>query len=259
MKKQLIFGLLYMLTIHVAYGQRAIEDKAMHYQQERMVFKQWDRGKFEPGSGFLGLNPYYWLTWGLHPNYPDTDRRPLSAWGPQTQRLALVGGMNSTSNGYKLEADTLRNTSLLEITNYSGAVSAADPLWMLYYSKELKPALEFSEAKILASLPAAVRAKVISEGLLGWYKNELSVLKERIDGARTANMDRGARILAYHRLLQEYRVLAGTWTMRTATAQAGIVKVKAQEKAKASEVEFGAWSSNTDVEIAKEVLKNRKY
>lgn len=248
-----------VLTSYKSFAQLAIEDKAMRYQQERMVFKQWDRGKFEPTSGWLGINPYYWLTWGLHPNYPNTDRRSLSSWGPQTQRLGLVGAMNNTSNAYKLEADTLRNTSLLEITNYSGAVSAADPLWILYYSKELKPVFEFSEASVLAPLTPAVRSKVISEGLYSWFKNELTVLKERINGAKNSNMDRGSRILAYHRMLQEYRTLQAAWTTRTATAAANQSKISQQQKAKANDLNVGSWTPNSDVEIAKEVLRTRKY
>lgn len=258
MKHQFL-ALLIVLNIQSAFAQLAIEDKAMRYQQERMVFKQWDRGKFEPTSGWLGINPYYWLTWGLHPNYPNTDRRPLSSWGPQTQRLGLVGAMNSTSNAYKLEADTLHNTALLEITNYSGIVSAADPLWILYYSKELSPVLEFSDASILAPLPPAVRSKVVAEGLHNWFKNELSILKERINGARNSNMDRGSRILAYHRMLQEYRNLHATWTTRTATAAANQAKVRQQEKVKANDLNVGSWTPASDVEIAKEVLRTRKF
>lgn len=257
--KHLISTIVLFAVFQQVFAQLAIEDKAMRYQQERMVFKQWDRGKFEPTSGWLGINPYYWLTWGLHPNYPDTDRRPLSSWGPQTQRLGLVGAMNSTSNAYKLEADTLRSTSLLEITNYSGAVSAADPLWILYYSKELKPVLEFSETAELSALTPAIRSKVISEGLYDWFKNELTVLKERINGAKNSNMDRGSRILAYHRMLQEYRTLQATWATRTATAAANQSKVLQQEKAKANELNVGSWTPNSDVEIAKEVLRTRKY
>lgn len=241
------------------YAQRAIEDEAIRYQQERMVFKQWDRGKFEPGSGWLGINPYYWLTWGLHPNYPDTDRRPLSAWGPQTQRLGLAGVMNSTSDAYKLEADTLRNTALLEITNHTGAISASDPLWILYYSKELKPVLEFNPASILSTLRASVRRKIISEGLYDWYKNELDVLKERINGAKSANMDRSSRILAYHRLLQEYRTLAATWATRTATAEKNLPLSGTPKKVKNAEVNISAWTSGSDVDIAREVIRTRKY
>jgi hypothetical protein len=257
--KKLIIGLVFTLALQTAFAQRAIQDEAIRYQQERMVFKQWDRGKFEPSSGWLGLNPYYWLTWGLHPNYPDTDRRPLSAWGPQTQRLGLVGVMNITSNDYKLEADTLRNTSILEITNFSGASSIADPLWILYYSKELKPVTEYNAGAILAALPAPVRGKIISEGLYDWYTNELDVLKERINGAKTAKMDRSSRILAYHRLLQEYRTLAATWATRTATAQKNLNLQQSQQKVKSNQVAIDTWNPNSDVEIARDVIRTRKY
>jgi len=248
-----------LLTLQTAFGQRAIEDKAIRYQQERMVFKQWDRAKFEPTSGFLGLNPYYWLTWGLHPNYPDLDRRPLKPTGPQTQRLALVAAMNATDNAYKLEADTLRNTSFLEVTNFSGLVSATDPLWMLYYSKELKPVLEYSPAGLLSRLTPAVRSRVLSEGILHWYTHELDMLKERISGARAANMDRGSRILAYHRMLQEYRTLSASWSSRTATAQRSMDRSASQARLKANKVEISTWTPASDVEIAREVIRNRKF
>ncbi|MNL28539.1 hypothetical protein D3C87_1501870 [compost metagenome] len=54
-------------------------------------------------------------------------------------------------------------------------------------------------------------------------------------------------------------MLAGTWSIRTSTAQAGMQKVRVQEKAKAADLDVGGWSSASDLEIAKEVLKNRKY
>lgn len=257
-KKTIVLLIIAGITQSV-YAQLAIEDKAMRYQQERMVFKQWDRGKFEPGSGWLGINPYYWLTWGLHPNYPKTDRRPLSAWGPQTQRLGLVGLMNTTSNSYKLEADTLRNTALLEIAGFSGLVAAADPLWILYYSKELRAVLESDPATVLSALPVAVRSKVIAEGLYGWYVDQTELLKERVNGARTANMDRGSRILAYHRLLQEYRQLEATWATRTANAQRNLKLSAQQQKMKSGQVSIDSWTPGSDVEIAKEVLRTRKY
>ena len=258
MKNLFLFAGLLLLAA-TAFGQKAIQDKAMFYQQERMVYKQWDKKKFEPTSGFLGLNPYYWLTWGLHPNYSDLDRRPLSPWGPQTQRLGLVAAMNTTSGAYKLESDTLRNTSLVEISNHSGALSAADPLWLMYYSKELRPIMEHSMQNLLMPLPVAVRAKVISEGLYEWYNNELNMLKERIEGARSSNMDRGSRILAYHRMLMEFRSLAAAWGNRTATAGLNIKSTEKQQQVKSGLVSPGAWSPASDVEIAREVIRSRKY
>ena len=88
-----LFTVLLLCTVITAKAQKQIRDESIVNQQERMVFKQWDRKKFTPTSGFLGLNPYYWLTWGLHPNYPKTDLRPLAPGGVQSLRLASVTGM----------------------------------------------------------------------------------------------------------------------------------------------------------------------
>jgi hypothetical protein len=243
--------------IHQCFGQTTAQDKAVRYQQERMVYLQWDQNKFEPKAGFLSLNPYYWLTWGLfHPSYHKTDLRPLSANGPQTQRLALVGAMNSTDNKYKRQSDTVRNTALSEIANQTGLVSDADPLWQLYYKNELKPVLNNTKATILAGLSPQVSTRLVSEGLYDWYKNELDMLKERIDAAHSTTMDRGARILAYHRYLMEYRRLAGVWAIRTSSAQATLNMTAQQQKLQAGQVTVSNWTPQTDIRIAKQVLQH---
>jgi hypothetical protein len=258
MKKLMLLFLLF--SAGRLSAQQMINDEAVRYQQERMVFKQWDQDKFKPGSGFLGLNPYYWLTWGLfQPNYHKKDLRPLSGKGLQTQRLGLTGTMYTVDNQYKLQADSIRNTGLSEVANNFGLVSPADPLWLLYYSNELKPVLEHTPESILRGLSPTVRETVTGEGLYNWYKHELESLKERIAGARTANMDRGARILAYHRFLKEYRTLAATWATRTAFAQKNIDLTEKNRKVKTNQVPAGAWTPQTDVEIAKKVLADRKY
>lgn len=238
-------------------AQTMANDQSVRYQEERMVYKQWDQDKFTPKAGFLSLNPYYWLTWGLfHPNYHNNDLRPLSAAGPQTQRLALVAAMNSTDNQYKLQSDTVRNTALSEIANQSGTITDADPLWQLYYSAQLKPVLNNSPASILAGLSPPVSAKLVSEGLFDWYKNELDMLKERINAAHTATIDRGSRIMAYHRLLLEYRRLAGVWAIRTSSAQATLIMTAQQQRLKSNQVTVSEWTPQTDVSIARQVLQH---
>jgi hypothetical protein len=252
--------ILFPLIALRACAQEEIADQSVRYQEERMVYLQWDQNKFTPKAGFLSLNPYYWLTWGLfEPNYHKTDLRPLSASGPQTQRLALVGAMNSTDNTYKLYADTVRNTALTSIAEQSGLVSGADPLWLLYYSKELAPVLNYSDAAILAPLSPQVRTAVVSEGLLSWYEQELAMLKERINGARSTDMDRGSRIMAYYRYLKEYRTLAATWATRVATASKNMGMVKQQSQARSAPVLSTGWTPQTDVQIAQKVLADRKY
>src|SRR3569833_858936 len=149
----------------LACAQEVVRDKAIENQEQRMVYAQWNQNDFYPHSGFLYTNPYYWLVWGLFdPNYHRTDLRPLSATGPQTQRLALVGAMNSTDNQYKLHSDTVRNTALSQIASQSGLLSDADPLWLLYYNRQFQPVLNYSAASLIGGLSPQVSAKLVSEG-----------------------------------------------------------------------------------------------
>ncbi|MES2108741.1 MAG: hypothetical protein V4577_08345 [Bacteroidota bacterium] len=257
MKHTILFIIMPFLLLSRCFAQSVVADKSIRYQQERMVFKQWDQNKFTPTSGFLGLNPYYWLTWGFfYPNYHKTDIRPLSASGPQTQRLGLVATMNSTDNNYKLQSDTVRNTALSEIANQSGFIAGADPLWLLYYSNEFNPVLNNSMASILAGLSPQVSAKLVLEGLYTWYKNELDRLKERIEGAHSADMDRGSRIMAYYRLLKEYRRISGVWAIRTSSAQSTITMAAQQQRLKTNQVAIPDWTPQTDIQIAAKVLQH---
>ncbi|MBS7565565.1 hypothetical protein KHS38_14220 [Mucilaginibacter sp. Bleaf8] len=257
MKIILLVALALIVYRSAGFAQSAVKDESVRYQQERMVYLQWDQNKFTPKAGFLSLNPYYWLTWGLfHPNYHKTDLRPLSSTGPQTQRLALVGAMNSTDSRYKLQSDTIRNTALAEIANQSGLVTDADPLWQLYYAKELKPVIHHSATSILGGLSPAVSAQLVTEGLYAWYKNELDMLAERVNAAHAGDIDRGSRILAYHRLLLEYRRLAGVWAIRTSSAQTTMRMTAQQEKLKNNRAAVSQWTPQTDVQIARTVLQH---
>jgi len=257
MKSIILLPLLILQWACGCYAQSVVQDQSIRYQQERMVYLQWDQNKFTPKAGFLSLNPYYWLTWGLfYPNYHKTDLRPLSASGPQTQRLALVGALNSTDNKYKLQSDTVRNTALSEVANQSGLLSDADPLWLLYYKGQLSPVLNNSPTTILAGLSPQVSTKLVSEGLYSWYKNELDMLKQRIEAAHSTDMDRGARILAYHRYLQEYRRLSGVWAIRTSSAQSTITMTAQQQRLKTNQVDAPDWTPHADIDIANKILQH---
>jgi len=231
-------------------------DKHIVHQQERMVFKQWDRKKFTPTKGFLGLNPNYWLTWAWHPNYPRTDLRPLSAAGPQTQRLLLVAAMKNTEEAYKKHADTLRNTAVTEMANYAGAVSAADPLWQLYYRGEFKPLTEGNDP--LQGTDHAVRDYLTRNGVLAWYTEESGALAERLDAARSANMDRGSRIMVYHRMLGECRQLMAMWDAKKQRAELYLGLTKANSEVRESGKPIAVATSRTDRQIADDVLSKSK-
>lgn len=241
----------------LANAQKKITDKHIIYQQERMVFKQWDRDKFTPKPGFLGLNPEYWITWALHPNYPKSDLRPLGPMGPQTQRLMFAAAMQNTDNLYKLHADTLRNTALSEASNYSSALSFADPLWLMYYRNEFEGLLNQADSDLLTGLSAAERSYLISSGLLDWYRDESHALLERLEIARSTTVDRGSRIMAYHRMLGEYRKLLASWETKKSKAKA-FLSIRSSAKKLSSGSPIDVRGGKTDIQIADDILKKSK-
>ncbi|MFS2185634.1 hypothetical protein ACCC92_03110 [Mucilaginibacter sp. Mucisp84] len=258
--KKLFFLFAFCFCVSAScFAQSEVNDEALRYQEQRMVFQQWDQNKFKPSKGFLSLNPYYWLVWGLfHPDYHKTDLRPLSANGPQTQRIAFVAAMSNTDNHYKLQSDTVKNTALSQVAATSGLLSGADPLWVLYYKNQFYPVLNNSPASILSGLSPQVSAKLVSEGTYSWYKNELDMLKQRVQGAHDADIDRGPRILAYYRLLNDYRRLAGVWSIRTASAQSTLDMTKQQQHLNTGFTGVPDWTPQTDISIANKILQKVK-
>lgn len=253
-----LFAFCFLLSAP-CLAQSIVNDEALRYQEQRMVFQQWDQNKFKPSPGFLSLNPYYWLVWGFfHPDYHKTDLRPLSDNGPQTQRLGFVAAMSNTDNHYKLQSDTIKNTAVSQIAETSGLLSGADPLWMLYYNSQFKPVLNNSIATILSGLSPKVSGKLVSEGTYSWYKNELEILKQRIQGAHDSDMDRGSRILAYYRLLKEYRTLSGVWAIRISSAQSTLDMAKQQQTLKTGFNGVPDWTPQSDVAIANKILQKVK-
>jgi hypothetical protein len=254
----LLTGLGVLVFFSFAIGQTRIRDESMVNQQERMVFKSWDRGKFTPTSGILGLNPYYWLTWGLHPSYPKTDLRPLSATGHETIRMGLEAGMQSADKNMELGSDTIRNVALDQFSEHAGLFSDADPLWLLYYSGQFRLVTDRDRVDILSGLSASVKAKLISEGSYGWYNDQVAMLAERLEGSRRANQDRGSRILSYQRLLLEFRKIQGIWTSKRAGAEK-MMRLSAVKSKLASAPNAGVSVSLPDVQVAKKVLMDRKF
>ena len=176
-KSLLILPLLIPLSLR---AQQEVNDESIRYQQQRMVFVQWDQNKFTPKAGFLDLNPYYWLVWGLFdPDYHKTDLRPLAPSGPQTQRLAMVGVQNSEDNKYKLQSDTVKRTALSQIASQSGLLSDVDPLWLLYYKNQFSALLNYSQSSILGPLPPQVSRNSLNlerkDGQCDHYSRQLTV------------------------------------------------------------------------------------
>src|SRR5690606_18546807 len=139
----------------------------------------------------LGIptNPHWFLTWALHPDYPKLDRRPLSPAGEQTQRLGLAAAMKISSDYYKQQADTLKNLAIREMARLSAALSGTDPLYLLYYKKELSP-LENIEVHAFQFSSAEVKDYMLENGAYAWYLENMKSLKERYGFAKAQDMER---------------------------------------------------------------------
>lgn len=255
--KRLIFCVFLAINAGATMAQQAAQDQAVNYQHERMVYKQWDQNKFTPTSGFLGLNPLYWLTWGLRPSYKKVDKRPLSLAGPQTQRLGITATYDDQANKLRLESDTIGNVAKADIIRTSGAISTEEPLWIFFYKKELDFVMNATPEDIMSTIPVAILPQVLQANTYNWYTEQIGILRERLQGARTVDMDRGARILAYHRLLLSYRSLHEQWMNHLSAFELSI-KQDANKKLIETGTASYSKSGKSDKQIAKDVVSNSK-
>jgi len=218
MKAFLLFVSLSLAGQGMAQQVVTINDPHIYEQQRRMVYANW--GNFRPSPKyFLGIqtNIHYMMVWGwLAPSrnrsYRDgPDIRPLGPTGEQTQRMLLNTQLLAISREEKEIADSLAAQARSELYGHSALFAEVDPLWRLYYRKELKPVLEFDDASTITELSEKQLLYLKNSQLLIWYSDEMKRLQQRLEQAFDTDMERGARIMCYHRLLLEYRALKSRW------------------------------------------------
>jgi len=255
MKSIILFSTLLCFKL-IAAAQINIRDDAIINQQERMVFKSWDPDKFTPKPGFLGLNPLYWMTWGLHPNYPKRDLRPLSPLGPQTMRIGFALAMSAASDAYKKHSDTLSSTAQAYYMAYSPLLSDLDPLWSIYYSEAFADFAQRYRHRFIG-LDWTKISSLRDSGLDLWYQEQFTSLQQRVSLSRSLPMERGSRILSYHRLLLEHRKLWARWEDAKSHVQTYRNLSSARERIKKRSSGMGKLAES-DIEIANQILKNLK-
>ena len=249
-----------------AQGYVIVNDPHITAQEDRMVISSW--GNFLPKPKyFLGTQTsvHYMLTWGwLAParngRYrKGADIRPLRPTGEQTQRMLLNTAFLKTNETYKEYVDSLRDEAVSELTYQSGLFSGVDPLWVLYYKPELKGVRNFDIESVKGDLSKQEVQYVEETGILEWFEQEMLVLKDRLSAACNTDMDRGSRILAYHRILLDYRALLSKWNTHLNWADK-ILAFRNLSRAKTLEdgtAEF-SWTSSGDADLMREVIKKAK-
>jgi len=262
MKKILITSTLALVFAQSVSAQTviSIQDKALKAQQERMVITRWGNWLPKP-KYFLGiqLNPNYTATWGWaapkSKRYKEgADIRPLALHGKQTQRMGLTGEFKNDTDKYKAYTDSMARDATTEITNTSGLFSSTDPLWLLYYSKEMKGVTEYALHDVVSSLSEYEKLYLAKAGTIDWYDEQMLILQEKLNAAFNQDIDRGSRIIDYHNLLMEYRKLQQRWFTTISLAN----KLKNLESAMRSphETPSGGVTRNrgSDVEIMEKIM-----
>lgn len=212
---------LFQLLCFIAYGYaqvsvKKLNDPAIVAQHKRMVFESW--GNFKPDPKyFLGVQTNFayatvwgWLAPSINRDYKDgSDIRPLKPTGIEVQRFAELELQRSDAEKIKTEYDTIYKRNVQDFAHWTSATVEADPLWLLYYKKMLKPLNEFPAAPQNFMEWQLKDAKTYENmklnGGIDNLQEKLDLLKDQYHKARTLDMPRGKRFLMYHETLLGWR------------------------------------------------------
>lgn len=217
MKK--VFTIVFIiLLIPLVNGQsiKRIKDKHIVGQEKRQVFYQW--GDWQPKPKyFLGVqtNIHYAMVWGwLAPSRnrsyrSGSDIRPLSLGGLQNQRYARTVVQQDKTKEIQDQAKSTYDENLKEFYHYTNATTSADPLYLLYYKDMLRGLENFNTNSPIPyqwgfTSPQAWE-RFNQYGIIGECKRKIDVIQDQYQIAKTVDMPRGKRILAYHDCLLEWR------------------------------------------------------
>ncbi len=221
MKKNYTKKILLFLTIFVgsslSYGQvKRLNDPSIVAHNKRMVFESW--GDFRPyPKYFLGIQTNFayatvwgWLAPSRNRDYRDgADIRPLKPTGLEVQRFAELEFQRKEAEKIKLQVDTLYTRNVQDFAHWTSVTVEADPLWLLYYKKMLRPLKEFPENPQnyiqWQMKDDKTYQNMLANGGIAHLEKELALLKDKYNNSRTLDMPRGKRFLMYHETLIGWR------------------------------------------------------
>ncbi len=216
-KKLITFKFLLIVT--AMFGQisvKRLNDPSIVAQHKRMVFQSWGDWRPYP-KYFLGIqtNFAYATVWGLwapkiNKDYKNgEDIRPLKPTGVQNQRFAQLKFQEEEAQKIKAASDTIHKRSVQDFAHWTSATVDADPLWLLYYKRMLKPITEFPDHPqnfIEWRLKDQQTFETLNTtGTIKRLQEELDLIKEKYAMSRSMDMPRGKRFLMYHETLIKWR------------------------------------------------------
>ena len=195
---------------------KRLNDPSIVAQHKRMTFERWGDWRPYP-KYFLGIqtNFAYATVWGMwapsrNRDYKDgPDIRPLKPTGEQNLRLAQLKFQEEEAKKIKAASDTIYKRSVQDFAHWTSATVDADPLWLLYYKRMLKPITEFPDHPqnfIEWRLKDQETYETLSTtGTITRLQEELDLIKEKYSMSRSMDMPRGKRFLMYHETLIKWR------------------------------------------------------
>lgn len=209
--------LLFFLS-YSFFSQKRLYDPTIVAQEKRQVFESW--GDWRPYPKYvLGIQTNFnyatvwgWLAPARNRRYKNgADIRPLKVGGIETQRLAEVKLQEEETKKIKLEIDSIYKRNVQYFAHWTEKTVDADPLWILYYKRMLRPLNEMnmkpSNYQEWGFKDQKTYEFMKRMGLLDNLQRKLDLLKANYTIARTLPMPRGKRFLKYHKCLIEWREL----------------------------------------------------
>lgn len=220
MVNKVITTLLFFVVISVnAQYITRINDPSINGQEKRQVFMQW--GDWKPNAKrFLGVNTSvaYASVWGLYAPKLNKkyrkgrDIRPLGPTGQQNQRFIVLKQEQKEVEEIGESVDSIYQRKLADFAHITHLTGSADPLWLLYYKRMLKPLNNFPDKpknyiewgfKDDKTFQLAKTNGTITE-----LQEMLDLLKSKYKTSREADMPRGKRFLLYHEILMDWRAFS---------------------------------------------------
>ena len=263
-------SLFFSVQVFSQFTVKRLYDPSIVAQEKRMVFQSWGDWRPYP-KYFLGIqtNFAYATVWGIwaparNRDYKNgEDIRQLKANDLETQRYAMVELQKQEAEKIKKEADTIHKRSVQDFAHWSSATVSADPLWLLYYNRMLKPLREFPEepgnAQDWGFQKDETYQTLLETGGIAILKERLDLLKDKYKISRTVDMPRGKRFLMYHETLIGWRKFISE--IRGYDIKSGLYLdyFRLLQKLKNTASLFSGKNFKTDREIAEEVMNHYKH
>lgn len=268
-KKGKFILLLFIATSAFGQSIKKLNDPSIVAQHKRMTFESWGDWRPYP-KYFLGVqtNFAYATVWGMwapsiNRAYKNgEDIRPLKPNGEQNLRLAQLNLQEEEAKKIKAVSDTIYKRSIQDFVHWTSATVDADPLWLLYYKRMLKPITEFPSTPqnfIEWRLKDQLTYETLkTTGTLKRLQEQLDLIKEKYAMSRSMDMPRGKRFIMYHETLIRWRAFVQELRKNNNKTTLLLDYKNILKNHLSTSIPHG-FSAQTDQQIVQNVMKQYKH